>query len=108
MKIKLHRAQIGKAEGLDTTARTNAPYAPTWGMVRSYKAGIIDKAKYTELYHDMLAEVGVDSWRELWLQGKANDGELTFLCFCRDGQFCHTVLLIDWLVEHYPEGFEKG
>jgi hypothetical protein len=32
-------------------------------------------------------------------------GTITVLCFCRDGQFCHKVLLVEWLTRHYAGGF---
>jgi hypothetical protein len=89
MKVKLRRAQLrGKvAVGqIDVTARTGRPEAPEWAWVKAYKAGWMSEEEYTRLYH-------------------AKRERVACLCHCRDGQFCHTVLLVEWLTCHYAAGF---
>ncbi len=41
-------------------------------------------------------------WRS---ERRAHVGLVTFLCYCRGGQICHTVLLLEWLTRNYAAGF---
>ena len=110
MKVKLSRAQFRGKVGpgqIDVTARTGRPEAPEWAWVKAYKAGQMSEEEYTQLYHAKLERAPLDHWRELWRWGREHGGQVTFLCYCRDGEFCHTVLLGDRLVERFPTGFAQ-
>ena len=109
--VKLTRAQIRPGvEGVDVTVKSAKgfarSFAPGWNMVMGYKRGMFTEAQYTERYMKILDAVSVEAWR--WLYAQAVNGEVTLLCYCRDGQFCHTYLLIDYAVKKYPTAFTKG
>lgn len=103
----LRRAQIGKAEGIDTTVKSAKgswkAFAPTWAMVMGVKEKRMTEAQYAEQYLAILANVHAHVWAEL-----ANQEQATLLCYCRDGWFCHTHLIIDYAVKQWPERFSDG
>jgi hypothetical protein len=112
--IQLRRAQIGKyrqADAIDVTVISSKgkhrPLAPTWGLVRDCKAKRITESQYTLFYREILADVPRDTLVAIYRIGQKH-GTITFLCCCPAGQVCHTYLLIDWLVEHYPHVYEAG
>lgn len=108
--ITLRRASLGRANGVDITV-ANAKgfarfFAPTWDMVLGVKHGRMSPEEYTRRYLKILrANRNKEAWK--WLRDQAVDGTLTFLCFCRDGEFCHTYLLIDYMVSKWPGYFCK-
>lgn len=132
MKIVVTRAQVGRAyqygnstpnlvgptvfnykrkEGtLDITVKGSGGlgrnFAPTWEMVLGHKRGEVSDAEYTKRYFAILDALPVDTFRRLYRFGQKT-GEITFLCYCPDGSFCHTYLLMDYLVRKYPTGFTK-
>ncbi|GJL52753.1 MAG: hypothetical protein NPIRA01_39800 [Nitrospirales bacterium] len=103
----LRRAQIGKAEGIDTTVKSAKglwkAFAPTWDMVMGVKDGRISEAQYTEQYQAILVSVRAEVWDALAQQEQA-----TLLCYCRDGWFCHTHLIIEYAVKRWPDRFGDG
>jgi uncharacterized protein YeaO (DUF488 family) len=108
--VKVTRAQIHKARGVDVTAKSASReaivFSPNWALVMGYKQGQINMAEYKIRYLSALHQIvgPHDIW---WLYDQAVEGVLTLLCYCRDQDFCHTYLLMDWLVENYPELFKK-
>ena len=109
--VKLTRAQIRPGvKGVDVTVKSSKGFArafsPTWSMVMGYKNGTLTEAQYTEQYLKILGAVSVEAWRWLYAQA-AEGGEVVLLCFCRDGQFCHTHLIIQYAVAKYPKAFGK-
>lgn len=107
--VKLRRAQIGKARGVDTTVKSARgwarSFAPTWEMVMAWKRNEMTPEEYEYLYDDMLAAVPKEVWRTLYDTGRANGGEVVLLCYCRDEWFCHTYLLIDYACRVWPKAF---
>jgi hypothetical protein len=108
--VKLTRAQIRPGvKGVDVIVKSAKgfarSFAPTWNMVMGYKNGTLTDEQYTEQYMKILRVVSVEAWR--WLYRQAVNGEVILLCFCRDGQFCHTHLLIDNACRKYPKAFSK-
>lgn len=79
--------------------------APTWPMVRKYKAGTMSPEEYTLEYTDLLRKrfVEQDDWCEClkrWLTDLSKDDIAPiFACYCNAGDFCHRVLLIEWLIK---------
>jgi len=98
---------MGHARGVDTTVKSATglwkAFAPTWTMVMGVKHGQLSHDDYTAQYHAMLAQVDANVWEAL-----AQHERVTFLCYCRDGWFCHTHLLIDYAVAPWPERFSDG
>jgi uncharacterized protein YeaO (DUF488 family) len=108
--VKLTRAQIRiGVKGMDVTVKSAKgfarSFAPTWTMVMGYKNGTLTETQYTEQYMKILGAVSVEAWR--WLYAQAVNDEVVLLCFCKDRQFCHTHLLIDYACRKYPKAFSK-
>lgn len=109
--LRLKRGQIGRARGLDVTVKSAAGFArhfaPTWQMVTAYKAGRLAAAEYAAEYRRILGDAPLCAWHALREAG-LNRRSLRLLCYCRDGAFCHTHLLIDYAVSHFPRSFSDG
>lgn len=120
MKVKLKRAQIRQGQqGIDTTVKSATgfakAFAPTWDMVMGHKNGTLSDERYTFQYTTILDRILdprrdrslENPWRQLLAAGQGA-GEVTLLCYCRDGRFCHTHLMIDYATTRWPEAFEDG
>ena len=101
---------------LDITVKGNdiagRLYAPTWDMVQDYKKHKISKERYAQLYYGLLIERWNESQdfcdstlRLVNLFGKT-DRDMTLVCFCPAGTFCHRHLLIAFLQHNW--GIERG
>lgn len=73
-------------------------------MVLGSKNGTLSEAAYVKLYVRLLDD-GARVWLP-WLLEQPSP--LKFLCYCRDGVFCHTNVLIDYLVERHPDKFARS
>lgn len=114
--IVLKRAQIGFKAGVDITVKSATglamSFAPTWQMVTDIKARRITQAQYVQQYRQILDLAPDAAWSWLWQQ--AVGGELTLLCYCADAnwdgspKFCHTHVLIDYMLRRWPEFFIDG
>lgn len=99
-KLKVYTAQYrynGK-DRLDITVKTGSKvFAPTWDMVMGSKSGRISEAEYERRYRELMKksqEIYWDVWDEL-----LSMDEVTLVCFCRKGKFCHRILLAKILEE---------
>ncbi len=112
MQILLDRDQINKtrehANPLDVTVKSATEFgklfAPTWEMVIGYKQERFSAEKYTKQYLSLLDQLPVEAFRALWHFGK-EAGEITFICYCPNNTFCHTHILINYLVGRFRKGF---
>jgi uncharacterized protein YeaO (DUF488 family) len=111
-KIILNRGQMATRHTvpnpIDVTIKSaKQPFkqlAPSWGMVMGYKAGTMSDATYTELYRNILAKV---AWDPIIKYLRQYD-HVTFMCYCQDGEFCHTHLLIDYMTSHFGTSVIDG
>ena len=108
--VKLTRDQIRPGvKGVDVTVKSAKgfarSFATSWSMVMGYKNGTLTETQYTEQYMNILNAVSGEAWR--WLYTQAVNGKVVLLCFCRNGQFCHTNLIIQFATEKYPQAFSK-
>lgn len=103
----LGRAQIRPGvQGIDTTVKSSEglwrAFAPRWEMVMGHKQGRLTDAQYAEQYECILDRVPATVWDALAAQPAQ-----TLLCYCRDGWFCHTRLIIAYAVSKWPERFRS-
>jgi uncharacterized protein YeaO (DUF488 family) len=108
--VRLCRAQIGRGtDGVDVTRKSakalGRPFAPTWSMVLGYKRGSISGGQYRQQYLTLLEALDPKAIEDLWRQGVSDGGVLVLRCYCKDGTFCHTYLLLEWLITRYPTRF---
>jgi len=80
------RANLARAAREAEMARLEA-------VDRRVKVQMRAEAQYTKQYMKILGAVSAEAWRWLYAQA-AEGGEVTLLCYCRDGQFCHTNLIV--------------
>lgn len=88
---------------LDITVKGKDPigsaFAPTWDMVMKYKKGRMSEAEYRERYIELLRDsykTRPGAWQNLMTRP-----EVTLVCFCRSGDFCHRVLLAELMKAHF-------
>jgi len=113
MTVVLRRAQIGHVKTgntIDITVKSAVgwarAFAPTWDMVSAYKSGIMGESEYRNKYEVLLDAVGEEPFRRLWEFG--DGGIVKLLCYCPNGKFCHSHLMIDFAVKRYPQWFSDG
>jgi uncharacterized protein YeaO (DUF488 family) len=99
MELHLFTAQIGKYKGpdaLDITVKSgDHAFAPTWDIVLDWKSGKINWETYTQRYRQKMLESyrqHSDTWNNI-----LHKGDLTLLCYCREGEHCHRYLLAEFL-----------
>jgi hypothetical protein len=120
--IKLSRAQISQRfktnqiHCIDTSIKSAKTtlgklLAPTWDMVMGSKRGTLSNSDYTKQYLDLLQKrylqiqpLVLQLVNFCWAQDKTT---VIFQCYCNNGDFCHTYIIIDWLMDHFPEFFNK-
>jgi hypothetical protein len=86
-------------------------WAPTWDMVNGWKKGNITNEQYSQKYYELLTErwnASVDFCQStLRLVDMVNGTkemparDVTFVCFCPPGTFCHRYLLVAWLQHNW-------
>ena len=107
--VKIKRAQIGVGRGVDVTVKSATGratvFAPSWELVVRHKADAISDEEYTKQYLQILDHVPEEDW--VWLHDQAVRGLVVVLCYCPGRSFCHTHLLIDYAVQHYPHLFAR-
>lgn len=114
--IALARGTIGKCEGIDITVKSAQgmarAFAPTWDMVRGHQSRDLSNDGYIKQYHAILDSVPIIGWR--WLTSQMRGGIITVLCYCEeetvDGapKFCHTHVLIDYMLRRWPTFFREA
>lgn len=72
-------------------------------MVIGYKRGTLSESAYRQQYKKILDRIPEDVWKLI-----AKKHEVMFLCYCRDGVFCHTHLIIEYACRRWPETFADG
>lgn len=82
-----------------TVSRTDSPgwiLAPSWSLVNRYRAGYITADAYTKEYFKIL-ENRLAHFRPAFRDFIRYNHEVTLVCFCRPGVFCHRVLAAQFL-----------
>lgn len=91
---------------MDITVKGGAPpgdvLAPTWNMVEDYKSGKLTQWDYTIKYFSLLmsrmSTIG-DGWRNSLDLLTLERTQITLVCFCPAGEFCHRILAARMLAE---------
>lgn len=113
MKIELRRGRIPitNLNMIDITvksARTEYKcFAPTWDLVMSSKRKQITKAQYKERFIKLLNTRNLDcAITNLQQTYITNHSKPIYLCcYCSLDRWCHTDMVIDYLIEKYPNLF---
>lgn len=113
-EIHLSRRQIGKSSEvldceLDVTAKSGmglgAVFAPSWALVKAKAEGTLSEEEYEVEYFAHLRQISPKHYAALMQFGAMHGNRICFLCYCRDGTFCHTYLLIAYLTSEFPNHF---
>lgn len=110
----LYTAQYryGGSDRLDITVKGNdlngKMFAPTWDMVNQVKDGSMSEEEYTDRYYKLLNSKWSGSFKTevLSMVEKLKGEDITIVCFCATGKFCHRYLLANWLCFNF--GVEYG
>lgn len=80
---------------LDITATAGSQFAPSWDLLRAFKAGKVSKHEYTDEYHALMSKNCKEdrpAWE--WLQSRKS---IVLACYCNPGAFCHRYIFADIL-----------
>lgn len=99
MKLWTAQYRYNGVDRFDITVKgkANLTFAPTWQMVNGHKNGTLADEQYIDLYTERMRwtyKNNPKTWQELL--GK---DEVTLVCFCAAGDFCHRLILKDILVK---------
>ena len=88
----------GNKKKIDITVKSASGignyFKPTWDMVWEYKR-TKNEEKYTQQYLDILEENYYYIRRMIEFLEAGND--VVFVCYCRPREFCHRVLLANYI-----------
>jgi uncharacterized protein YeaO (DUF488 family) len=73
-------------------------------MVMGHKRGELTNDAYVQAYTEILRRLDRTWWAALEQHFRGQQ-ILTLKCYCRDGAFCHTHLIIEHAVREYPDLF---
>ncbi|MGG4386522.1 DUF488 family protein [Priestia megaterium] len=96
MALKVYTSQYSYRgeDRLDTTVKTSdGLFAPTWDIVMGIKNKKITEEEYRKKYLNLLRQSYIskkDQWKKL-----LNKKSVTFVCFCKKGDFCHRLILAE-------------
>ena len=110
MSVQITRKQMKRGiKGVHVARGNNntrgITFAPSWDMVSRWKAHQVTEAAYTKEYRLILEKIERKDWE--WLSEQSIDNVVIVLCFCKDGDFCHTLVLIEYALEHFSDLFKK-
>ena len=101
MKVYTARYRYKGKDRLDVTVKGEDPlgraFAPTWQMVKALKAGLMTEDDYRESYIRMMRE-SYRLFKDKWVKLLEME-EVTLVCYCEDGAFCHRYILAELLVK---------
>ena len=91
-----------------TTWKAGHLFSPSKKLVEDLRAGEIGEERYKDLYY--VFDFPYERDIKVWIQGLRDAGaeKITFLCYCADGEFCHTHLAIDRLLRDFGKYFIDG
>jgi uncharacterized protein YeaO (DUF488 family) len=74
---------------------------PTQELVYGYKYHGKGETWYTNGYKSLL----MSKWAEIkpWLMGIDMSKDMTLLCYCREGEFCHRQLMAQMVMKWRPD-----
>lgn len=83
---------------LDITVKSgDRTFAPTWDMVKYFKAGRLGWEQYKGMYHYRM-RASYQKNRARWNEVLAMD-EVVLVCYCETDDYCHRRLLKEYLVK---------
>jgi len=79
-------------------------FAPNWGMVMAVKNhGTKAHQYYIDEYNNILTKVPTGAWEAM-----LDTDVITLVCFCRQQDFCHRNLIVEYIVSKFPNVFYRG
>lgn len=92
LKVWTAQYRYRETDRLDITVKTGvAAFAPSWTMVHGIKNRTLAESQYYDMYQNLMT-LSQRYYKEKWDALLARD-EVTLVCFCPAGDFCHRVLL---------------
>lgn len=109
---KVLRTSIGVMAGMDAYTDKECEWMyPEWWMVKGHKAGTVSDQEYKDAYRELLMGklvngVHVNSRQvqiKAWMDNLKVDEDLTLLCYCKEGAFCHRRILASMIRFYRPD-----
>ena len=90
--MKTRRVNHGKTLNLNATIKSGLKmFAPTWAMVKAFKAGTLSAKDYTEQYTVLMRD-SFKQHKAAWLE-LLKFKTIVIGCYCKKTDFCHRHLL---------------
>ena len=108
MNIYTAHYRYAGPDRLDITVKGNTPpgqvLAPTWEMVKAYKAQEIDSWQYSVKYFALIMKriLTLSDYHRLMWDEIESKSTITLVCFCPPGLFCHRTVAAQLLAEVAP------
>ena len=78
-------------------------FYPPADLMKSYRSGNLDFESFGASYLATLEErITADEALSRWIVRASDLGDFTLLCFEREGEPCHRLMLARWLAEKVP------
>ena len=100
---RCYRVSRAHPRGRRTQWDTAPSLYPARELLRAYRAGDLDFGALSGEYYQAL-DAAYDQLAEFqdWVSGLPSLGDVTLLCFEREGKDCHRRLAARWLLERVP------
>lgn len=96
----VYSTSIGDTRGMDKYPKL-AFLAPTKELVWGHKY----KGQSDQWYKDGYRELIGQRWPDVgdWLRGLDEDEDITLLCYCQEGKFCHRKIIYTLITHYRPD-----
>lgn len=98
----VYSTTVGDTRGMDK-------YEKLWYLAptKALRNGHKYQGKSDQWYKDGYRELLAERWTEVeqWYEGLSSDQDITLLCYCPEGKFCHRRILYS-LITHYRPDIE--
>lgn len=79
-------------------------FAPSWDMVMAVKNhGTKAHEYYIREFDKILSNVPTGAWEAI-----LDTDVVTFVCFCRQQDFCHRNLIVEYIIKTWPNVYYRG
>ncbi len=97
---RIFRTSTGDKSGMGEYAGLEFLY-PGWDLVMGHKRHVLSDQQYRDGYKALLGS----RWSEVdgWLKGLVADGDITLLCYCKEGEFCHRRQIASMIKAYRPD-----
>ncbi len=100
-KGEIYRISVGGGQGMSKYWPIQFLYPQYEEMVMAHKRKEISDQQYRHMYKELLGKRwSLVKW---WLDSLSADKDITLLCFCKEGNFCHRRQIASMVKVYRPD-----